>query len=231
MARQDSVNGERNGGGAATDTLRDAGQELLGVVLKRAASSASDRVSDFSDRLTNVSESGESLRSLVRRPNGGDRDDDSDDDGEDSGSGFGSMLSGLKDKVQNVFSGSKGESGGKKKLKLTNIVETIDGHGRPWLDRSSIARMQSTERSNTSINPESTARRSLRTSSSSDSATWVNAATSANPNVAAPPLMECAARKMVCTSSWSVAPESSASSAASIASSPSRLSSKNVLWN
>jgi len=126
MARQDSVNGERNGGGAATDTLRDAGQELLGVVLKRAASSASDRVSDFSDRLTNVSENGESLRSLVRRPDGGDRDDDSDDDGEDSGSGFGSMLSGLKDKVQNVFSGSKGESGGKKKLKLTNIVETID---------------------------------------------------------------------------------------------------------
>jgi hypothetical protein len=129
MARQDSGNGSRNGGGGtATDTLRDAGQELLGVVLKRAASSASDRVSDFSDRLTNVSENGESLRSLVRRPGEDDRRDDSDDDGDesDSGSGFGSMLSGLKDKVKSAFGGSKGESGGKKKLKLTNIVETID---------------------------------------------------------------------------------------------------------
>jgi hypothetical protein len=129
MASQDSGNGSRNGGGGtATDTFRDAGQELLGVVLKRAASSATDRVSDFSDRLTNVSENGESLRSLVRRPGQGDRKDDSDDDGDerDSGSGFGSMLSGLKDKVKGAFGGSKGESGGKKKIKLTNIVETID---------------------------------------------------------------------------------------------------------
>lgn len=128
MARQDSGNGARNGGGAATDTLRDAGQELLGVVLGRAASSATDRIADFSDRLTNVSENGESLRSLVRRPGGDDRNDDSDDDDEDngSGSGFGSMLSGLKEKVQGVFGGSKGESGGKKKLKLTNMVESLD---------------------------------------------------------------------------------------------------------
>jgi hypothetical protein len=37
------------------------------------------------------------------------------------------MLGGLKDKVKEVFTGSKGGSqGGKKKLKLTNIVETID---------------------------------------------------------------------------------------------------------
>jgi hypothetical protein len=75
-----------------------------------------------------VSENGESLRSLVRRPGEDDRRDDSDDDGDesDSGSGFGSMLSGLKDKVKGAFGASKGESGGKKKLKLTNIVETID---------------------------------------------------------------------------------------------------------
>jgi Polyketide cyclase / dehydrase and lipid transport len=133
MAKQamaDNAKAVRNG--MPTDTLRDAGQELLGVVLKRAASSATDRVADFSDRLTNVSENGEGLRSLVRRPDRGDQRDDRGDDGGDdgeesgSGSGFGSVLSGLKDKVKGVFSGSKGDSGGKKKLKMTNMVETLD---------------------------------------------------------------------------------------------------------
>ena len=133
MAKQDSTNGARNGGsGTATDTLRNAGQDLLGVVLQRATSSATDRIADFSDRLTNVSENGESLRSLVRRPDRGDRRDDGGDDGGDdgeesgSGSGFGSMLSGLKDKVKGVFGASKGGQGGKKKIKLINIVESLD---------------------------------------------------------------------------------------------------------
>lgn len=126
MARQDSSN---SNGGTATDTLRDAGQQLLGVVLQRAASSATDRVSDFSNRLTNVAENGEGLRTLVRRPDDRDDRDDGDgddgDDGDGGGSGLGSMLGGLKDKVKDAFGGgSKG--GGKKKLKLTNIVETID---------------------------------------------------------------------------------------------------------
>ncbi|ULN46848.1 cyclase [Mycolicibacterium goodii] len=128
MARQDS---SRSNGGTATDTLRDAGQQLLGVMLQRAASSATDRVADFSDRLTNVAENGEGLRSLVRRPDRHDRDDGDDGDdgdgGDGKGSGLGSMLGGLKDKVQNALGGgSKGGKGGKKKLKLTNIVETLD---------------------------------------------------------------------------------------------------------
>ena len=134
MASQDSTNGARSGGsGTATDTLRNAGQDLLGVVLQRATSSATDRIADFSDRLTNVSENGEGLRSLVRRPERGDRRDDSGDDGgddngddgEESGKG-GGFFSGLKDKVKGVFGGKQGWPGGKKKIKLINIVESID---------------------------------------------------------------------------------------------------------
>ncbi|HEV7855204.1 MAG TPA: SRPBCC family protein [Mycobacterium sp.] len=123
-----STNGESKGrGGTATDTLRGAGQDLLGVVLQRAASSASDRINGFADRLTDVSETGEGLTSLVRRPRSHDDDDDGDDgDGEDGGGG-GGLLGGLKDKVKDVFGGGgKGGGGGGKKLKLTNIVETLD---------------------------------------------------------------------------------------------------------
>ena len=81
MAKQTTSNGARSaGGGTATDTLRDAGGQLLGAVMQRATSAATDRVADFSDRLTNVSENGESLRSVVRRPGAEDRGDDEDGD-------------------------------------------------------------------------------------------------------------------------------------------------------
>jgi Polyketide cyclase / dehydrase and lipid transport len=127
MAKQSNSNSARNGGGGtASDTLRDAGGQLLGAVMQRATSAATDRVADLSDRLTNVSENGESLRSLVRRPGAEDRGDDEDDDGNEGGSsGIGSVLGGLKEKVQGLFGGGKGGQGGKK-LKLTNIVETLD---------------------------------------------------------------------------------------------------------
>src|SRR5258705_6005083 len=127
MAKQSNNNSARNGGGGtATDTLRDAGGQLLGAVMQRATSAATDRVADFSDRLTNVSENGESLRSVVRRPGAEDRGDDEGDDGNEGGSsGIGSVLGGLKEKVQGLFGGGKGGQGGKK-LKLTNIVETLD---------------------------------------------------------------------------------------------------------
>jgi hypothetical protein len=94
--------------------------------MQRATSAATDRVADFSDRLTNVSENGESLRSVVRRPGAEDRGDDEGGDGNEGGSsGIGSVLGGLKEKVQGLFGGGKGGQGGKK-LKLTNIVETLD---------------------------------------------------------------------------------------------------------
>ncbi|MDT5328136.1 MAG: hypothetical protein QOF25_5288 [Mycobacterium sp.] len=129
MAKQSNSNSARSaGGGTATDTLRDAGGQLLGAVMQRATSAATDRVADFSDRLTNVSENGESLRTLIKRPGRDDKGDDEGDDGEESGKGggFGSLLGGLKEKVQGVFGGGKGGKGGKKKIKLTNIVETLD---------------------------------------------------------------------------------------------------------
>jgi hypothetical protein len=121
-----STNGEAKGrGGSATDTLRGAGQDLLGVMLQRAASTASDRINGFADRLTDVSETGEGLTSLVRRPRNQDGDDDDDDDGGQDGGG--GLLGGLKDKVKDMFGGGgKGGGGGGKKLKLTNIVETLD---------------------------------------------------------------------------------------------------------
>ncbi|AGB25752.1 polyketide cyclase / dehydrase family protein [Mycobacterium sp. JS623] len=121
-----SSNGASNHGGTATDTLRGAGQDLLGVVLQRAASSASERINGFADRLTDVSETGEGLTSLVRRPRSHDDDDDDDDDDGKNGGG-GGLLGGLKDKVKDMFGGGgKGGGGGGKKLKLTNIVETLD---------------------------------------------------------------------------------------------------------
>lgn len=128
MAKTSTNGANNNGGGTATDALRDAGQELLGKVVQRAASTASDRVSGFADRLTDVSENGEGLTSLVRRPRSkaADDEDDDGDEGDDQGSG-GGLLGGLKDKVKDMFGGGgKGGGGGGKKLKLTNIVETLD---------------------------------------------------------------------------------------------------------
>src|SRR5690348_9982318 len=101
----------------------------------------------------------------------------------------------------------------------------------PSRERASMPRMQSTDCSNSSTVSASAARRPPRTSSSSDSSTWVNAARSANPKVAAPPLIECAARKIVWMSSGSWTPFSRTSNASSIPSRPSRLSSKKVWWN
>src|SRR4051812_3298527 len=126
MARNSTNGSDGNGGGTATDALRSAGQDLLGMVVQRAASSAGDRINGLADRLTDVSETGEGLTSLVRRPRNRDDDDDDDDgDGEDGGGG--GLLSGLKDKVKDmVGGGGKGGGGGGKKLKLTNIVETLD---------------------------------------------------------------------------------------------------------
>ncbi len=66
----------------------------------------------------------------------------------------------------------------------------------------------------------------LRSSSSRVSRLWVNEAMSENPNVALPPLIEWATRKMVLISSLSGAPMSSFSRAASIESRASKLSSK-----
>jgi hypothetical protein len=108
---------------APTDALREAGQQLLGLLVQRAAEAATERVSGLSDRLTGVAESGgQGLREALS-PDGDRRDDD-----EDGGSGPGLLSRGwsaLKGKVQGMFGGG-GAGGGGKKIKVTVISESQD---------------------------------------------------------------------------------------------------------
>lgn len=113
-------------GSAPSDALKAASQQLLTLLVQRAAEAATDRVSDLSDRLTSVSENGgEGLASVF---GGGGSDDDEDDSS--SGGGIGERLAGLKDKVTGMLgggdSGGGGGTGGSKKLKMTQIVEDLD---------------------------------------------------------------------------------------------------------
>jgi hypothetical protein len=108
---------------APTDALREAGQQLLGLLVQRAAEAATERVSGLSDRLSGVAESGgQGLREALS-PDGDRRDDD-----EDGGSGPGLLSRGwsaLKGKVQGMFGGG-GAGGGGKKIKVTVISESQD---------------------------------------------------------------------------------------------------------
>jgi uncharacterized membrane protein len=103
---------------AATDALKDAGQQLLGLLVQRAAQAATERVSGLADRLTSVGENGG--EGLVAALRGGDGDGDGEGPGLLS-RGFGK----LKEKVQEAFGGGGGGGQGKK-LKMTNIVENLD---------------------------------------------------------------------------------------------------------
>ena len=135
---------EKNGALAAalpTDALKDAGQQLLGLLVQRAAEAASQRVSGLADRLTDVTASGGDFRAALSgdksQDNGeakGDGDGESGEgeagegeggEGEDKPGGFKGALIGLKDKIKNAFGGGGG-SGGAVKLKMTNIVEGLD---------------------------------------------------------------------------------------------------------
>ena len=131
------------GSALPTDALRDAGQQLLGLLVQRAADAATQRVSGLTDRLTDVSDNGGNFRAALRgnrSANDGQArgEDDSGGDGR-RGEGEGSQgdgdgdkpggvkgaLSSLKEKMANAFGGGGG-SGGAKKLKMTNIVEGLD---------------------------------------------------------------------------------------------------------
>jgi len=121
-----------NGGVAPagpTDALKEAGQQLLGLLVQRATEAATERVSGLADRLTDVTDSGGDFRAALNgkaRQNGqvDDADDDGGDDEEKPGGLKGALVS-LKDKMKNAFGGGGG-SGGSKKLKMTNIVEGLD---------------------------------------------------------------------------------------------------------
>src|SRR5690606_571696 len=102
----------------------------------------------------------------------------------------------------------------------------------PCSQAPSRPRSTSTDASRAPMAVESRTRRPARASSSRVSSRWVRSVTLEKPNVAAPPLIECAARKMTLMVSGSATgpPDSSDSRPPSIASSPSRLSSKNAAW-
>jgi hypothetical protein len=121
------------GAALPTGALKDAGQQLLGLLVQRAAEAATQRVSGLTDRLTDVSESGGNFRAALRgdraesdgQGDGGEWEDEGEGEGEDKPGGIRGAWRSLKEKMKNVFGGGGG-SGGAKKLKMTNIVENVD---------------------------------------------------------------------------------------------------------
>ncbi|GEL17582.1 SRPBCC family protein [Pseudonocardia asaccharolytica] len=101
------------------DALKEAGQRLLGLLVERATQVATDRVDDLVERLDGVAEHGlPSLRTVL--PSG-----KTDEDGKPGlGATLGAGATAVKEKIKGALGGGKGGSG--KKLKVTNIVESID---------------------------------------------------------------------------------------------------------
>jgi Polyketide cyclase / dehydrase and lipid transport len=104
------------------DRLKAEAGGLVGALTDRAMSSVRDKVESTTGRLTDyvATDGGPGLVAAFTGAK-------SMADGKSPGR---SMLSagwaGLKEKVSGVLPGGKGKSGGKQKLKLTNIVESVD---------------------------------------------------------------------------------------------------------
>ena len=125
---QEAVPGDGHG---ASNVLQDSIQTLLGTVAEKALSSVSDKVSNTSGRLTDYAENGGEGGLLAALTGSEKTDDDESPDKSDTGGGWweGAKQT-VKDKASAlkdaVTGGGGGGSGKGKKLKLTNIVETID---------------------------------------------------------------------------------------------------------
>ena len=111
-----------------TDALKDAGQRLLTLVVQNAAATATQRIGDLSDRLTNVAENpDQGLGTVFGRQRDQDEEDTDDaDDGESQPGMLSRGFSKIKEKLGNVFGGGGGGGGKGKKLKVTVISEDID---------------------------------------------------------------------------------------------------------
>ena len=112
-----------------TDALKVAGQQLLGLLVQRATDAAAQRVSGLADRLTDVTTSGGDVRAAMTGGRTQSDDPDAENDGENDGEqddkpGF---FARAWSSVKGAFGGGGGGGGGgSKKLKMTNIVESID---------------------------------------------------------------------------------------------------------
>ncbi|MDF2894161.1 MAG: hypothetical protein K0Q46_947 [Rhodococcus erythropolis] len=126
---QEAIPGD---GHNTSGVLQDSVQRLLGAAAERAMSSVADRVSNTSDRLNDYAEGGGG--GLLAAVTGSKK---SDDEGSSLKSAVSDGWEGAKDVIKGKVTDVKdavtggGDSGGKsggkgKKLKLTNIVESID---------------------------------------------------------------------------------------------------------
>jgi uncharacterized membrane protein len=120
MADRKIVKGQA--GTDPADALKAAGERLLGSLMQRAVSVATDRVGDLSDRLIDATApGGPGLKAALvggtalaegKSP---------------LRAALGSGLAGAKERIKNALGGRSGRSGrGGKKLKVTNIVESVD---------------------------------------------------------------------------------------------------------
>src|SRR5262245_37286132 len=127
MARENPHNGSShshaNGSNGVTGRLKHEAGGLLNAVADRALSAAHDKVDDTTSRLTDYVD-GEGGPGLIAAVTGA----KSMADGKGPvRSALSAGFSGIKEKVAGMFGrGGKGKGGGKRKLKLTNIVEAID---------------------------------------------------------------------------------------------------------
>ena len=116
MAREAS-----NSGNGAMDRLRAEARSLVGALGDRAMASVRDKVEGATGRLTEYVEGGGGpgvMAALTGARNLA--------EGKSAGrSMFGAGFAGLKEKVTGLFRRG-GKGGGSRKLKLTNIVESID---------------------------------------------------------------------------------------------------------
>lgn len=104
------------------DALKAAGERLLGSLMQRAVSVVTDRVGNLSDRLIDATApGGPGLKAALA---GG----TALAEGKSPlRAALGSGLAGAKERIKNALGGRVGRGGrGGKKLKVTNIVETVD---------------------------------------------------------------------------------------------------------
>lgn len=129
MASTDKVAGSAGKAGKAagsiskvlpTDELRGAVKSLAGAMGQRAIGSLHDKVGGMTERLTDYAGQ-EGNSSLVAAVTGA---KDIAEGKSPARSLLGAGAAGLKDKVKNLFGGGGGKGG--KKLKVTNIEESID---------------------------------------------------------------------------------------------------------